>query len=306
MIVYLPIAELPVSVLLIMAMGMAVGFVSGMFGIGGGFLMTPLLIFVGIPPAVSVATVTTHIAASSFSGVLSYWRRKALDVRLGATLLIGGFMGTALGVWLFGILQRNGQLELVIALSYVVLLSAVGSMMLAESIKVMTRRGLTVSDKPKSNRSNWAQNLPLQFYYSRSEKHISIIPIIAIGFLIGFLGAVLGIGGGFLLVPALIYILRIPTSVVVGTSLMLTLVTMLMAVIMHAASNASVDAVLALLLMIGGVVGAQFGVRTGQKLKAEQLRFLLGTLVLIVGLRFAYDVIITPDDIFSLRLVTPL
>src|SRR5882724_7810262 len=227
-------------------MGAAVGFVSGMFGIGGGFLMTPLLIFVGIAPAVAVASVASHIAASSFSGAISYWRRRAIDPALALVLLSGGTIGTALGVWTFTLLRSLGQLDLMIALSYVVLL-------------------------------------------------------VAVGLVIGFIGAVMGIGGGFILIPIMIYLLRVPTSTVIGTSMVLTLVTMVFATMLHAVTNHLVDAVLALILMVGGVTGAQFGARAGQKIRGEHLRLLLGLLILAVGIRFAIELVIRPDDLFTIR-----
>ncbi len=301
--VYLPIAELSVNVLLVLAMGLAVGFISGMFGVGGGFLMTPLLIFVGIAPAVAVASVTTHIAASSFSGALNYWRRRALDPALAAMLLVGGLVGTTLGVWLFTVLRQLGQLDLAIGLSYVTLLSIVGVLMISEGLRAMFRnwRGTpAASRRPGSH--TWFHGLPLKFRFKQSKIYVSVIPVWGIGLVIGFLGALMGIGGGFLLVPALIYLMRVPTNVVIGTSMVLTLVTMAFATLMHAATNHLVDAVLALILMIGGVTGAQFGARAGQRMRAEQLRLLLGLLVLAVGLRFAFDLVVRPPDLFSVRM----
>jgi hypothetical protein len=302
--IYLPIADLPVNVFLILGMGLTVGFVSGMFGIGGGFLMTPLLIFVGVSPAVAVATVASHIAASSFSGVLSYWRRRALDVALAMLLLIGGVSGTVLGVWLFTVLRQLGQLDITIGLSYVLLLTAVGGLMVWESIGaiIRTRSG----KRPELRRPGshtWIHGLPFKMRFKTSRLYISIIPVLGIGLIIGFIGAIMGIGGGFLLVPMLIYVLRVPTSVVIGTSMVLTLVTMAMATLMHAATNHLVDVVLALILMLGGVVGAQFGARAGQNMRGERLRLLLGLLVLAVGMRFAFQLIVQPDDLYSLRLL---
>jgi uncharacterized membrane protein YfcA len=302
--IYLPIAELPVNVLLILLMGLAVGFISGMFGIGGGFLMTPLLIFVGITPAVAVASVASHVAASSFSGAISYWRRRALDPTLAAMLLIGGLIGTTAGVWLFTLLRAIGQLDLTIGLSYLVLLSAVGGMMIAESVQAILRaRGGRPAEIRRPGSHLWIHGLPLKMRFKTSKIYVSVIPIWGIGFFIGFIGAIMGIGGGFLLVPALIYLIRIPTGVVIGTSMVLTLVTMAYATVIHAATNHLVDAVLALILMIGGVIGAQFGARTGARFSGEQLRLLLGILVLAVGLRFAYDLIVQPVDLFTVRAV---
>jgi uncharacterized membrane protein YfcA len=300
--IYLPIADLPVNIFVILAMGLAVGFISGMFGIGGGFLMTPLLIFLGITPAVAVASVTAHIAASSCSGAISYWRRRAIDVALVCMLLGGGILGTAFGVWLFTMLRAIGQLDLTIGISYVLLLSIVGALMVTESVRAIlrSRRGKPVElRRPGSH--TWFHGLPFKIRFKRSRIYVSAIPVWAIGFTIGFIGSVMGIGGGFLLVPMLIYLLRVPTATVIGTSMVLTLVTMLCALVMHAATNHLVDAVLALILMVGGVTGAQFGARAGQKISGERLRLLLGLLVLAVGLRFAMNLVLTPEDLYSLR-----
>jgi uncharacterized membrane protein YfcA len=299
---YLPIADVPVNIFLILAMGAAVGFVSGMFGIGGGFLMTPLLIFVGITPAVAVASVASHIAASSCSGAISYWRRRAIDPLLVLVLLIGGISGTTLGVWTFTRLRSLGQLDLMIALSYVVLLTGVGAAMFWEGLRAMLRlrRGVAVSLR-RSGGHGWIHGLPLKMRFKRSKIYLSVIPIVVVGAVIGFLGAVMGIGGGFILVPIMIYLLRVPTSTVIGTSMVLTLVTMLFATMLHAVTNHLVDAVLALILMTGGVTGAQFGARAGQKIRGEHLRMLLGLLILAVGIRFAVELVIRPDELFTIR-----
>jgi uncharacterized membrane protein YfcA len=302
--IYLPIAELPVSIFLVLGMGLAVGFISGMFGIGGGFLMTPLLIFIGVPPSVSVASVTSHIAASSFSGAISYWRKRAIDVALALMLLGGGIVGTAAGVWLFTILRTLDQLDLVIGLSYVTLLSVVGGLMFYEAVRAIMRErhGMPpILRRPGSHA--WFHGLPFKIRFKRSKIYVSAIPVWTIGFLIGFIGAIMGIGGGFLLVPMLIYLLRVPTATVIGTSMVLTLVTMASATVMHAVTNQQVDAVLAFILMVGGVIGATFGARTGQRMRGERLRLLLGLLVLAVGLRFAYALVVQPDDLFSIRAV---
>ena len=300
--IYLPIADLPVNIFLIFAMGIAVGFVSGMFGIGGGFLMTPLLIFIGISPAVAVASVASHIAASSFSGVIAYWRRRALDLALASMLLIGGILGTIAGVWLFSLLRSVGQLDLTIGLSYLTLLVAVGGMMIVEAWRAINRA--RSGKRPEIRRPGshmWIHGLPIKIRFKQSKIYVSVIPLWGIGFAIGFIGAIMGIGGGFLLVPALIYVMRVPTGVVIGTSMILTLVTMAAATVMHATTNHLVDAVLALILMVGGVSGAQFGARAGQKIRGEQLRLLLGILVLLVGLRFGFDLVWKPTELYSLR-----
>jgi uncharacterized protein len=300
--IYLPIADLPVNVLLILGMGIAIGFLSGMFGIGGGFLLTPLLIFIGISPAVAVATVASHIAASSFSGVLAYWRRKALDLVLAGMLLIGGLIGTAAGVWLISLLRRAGQLDLAIGLSYVTLLGIVGVLMITESAKAILRaRQGKRAELRRPGSHAWFHGLPLKLRFKQSKIYVSVIPVWAIGFGIGFLGAMMGIGGGFLLVPALIYLMRVPTSIVIGTAMVTTLVTMAAATVLHAATNWSVDVVLGLILMAGGVTGAQFGARAGQRIRSEQLRLLLGALVLAVGLRFAVELVLQPRDLFTIQ-----
>jgi uncharacterized membrane protein YfcA len=298
--IYLPIAELPVNLFVILSLGIAVGFISGMFGVGGGFLMTPLLILVGIPSAIAVANVPSHMAASSMSGALNYWRKRQVDVGLGLVLLSGGMIGTAVGVWFFSFLMRKGQLDLVVGLSYVILLGIVGGIMLNESIRAILRahRGSPpVVRRPGTH--SWFHGLPLKLRFRQSRIYVSALPITVIGFGIGFFGAVMGIGGGFLLIPALIYLMRVPTTVSVATSLFLTLCTMLIATVLHAVENRTVDIVLALSLMIGGVIGAQFGARAGQAIRAEQLRLLLGVLVLGVALRVAVDLVARPEDLFT-------
>lgn len=301
---YLPIAELSVNIFMIFGMGAAVGFLSGMFGVGGGFLLTPLLILSGIPSAVAVATVTAQVVASSTSGVLNYWRRRTVDFKLAAVLLSGGVVGSALGVWLFSILQRLGQLDLIISISYMGFLGTVGSLMLMEAVRaiVAAKRG-----KPpvfrQSGQHNWIHGLPFKMRFKRSKLYVSAIPIAGLGCFIGFIGSVLGIGGGFIMVPAMIYLLRVPTNIVIGTSLLQILFTMMVATFLHAISNQSVDVVLALLLMAGGVVGAQFGAQVGQKLRGEQLRALLALLVLMVGVRFAVNLILRPNELYSLSFI---
>ncbi len=298
--IYLPIAELPVNLFLILGLGITVGFISGMFGVGGGFLMTPLLILTGIPPAVAVASVPSHMAASSLAGAISYWRKRLVDVGLALVLLSGGILGTAAGVWIFSLLRRAGQLDLMVNLSYVVLLGIVGGLMLTESVRAIlrARRG----ERPIVRRPGthaWFHGLPLKLRFRQSRIYVSAMPVTAIGFSVGLIGALMGVGGGFLLIPALIYLMRVPTTVAVGTSLLLTLVTMLIATVLHALENRTVDVVLAFALMSGGVLGAQFGARAGQAMRAEQLRLLLSLLVLAVGVRVAIDLLTPPADVFS-------
>lgn len=297
---YLPIAELTVNMLLFLGMGGAVGFLSGMFGVGGGFLLTPLLIFMGISPAVAVASVTPQIVASSTSAAISYWRRRLIDEKMTLLLGTGGIVGSVLGVLAFRALRVVGQLDLIIAVAYVVFLGFIGTIMLRESVRALWRsRSGRAGVTPRSGHHNWIHGLPLKMRFRRSKLYVSVIPIVALGSGIGFLGTVLGLGGGFIMVPALIYLLRVPANVVIGTSLAYTLMTMAAATVLHATANKSVDVMLALVLMIGGVFGAQFGAQIGQALRGEQLRALLALLILAVALRVLFGLFLTPDQIFS-------
>jgi uncharacterized protein len=302
---YLPIAELTVNVFVYLGLGTVVGFVSGLFGVGGGFLLTPLLIFTGIPPAVAVATVTPQIVASSTSGAIAYWRRGGVDTTMNWVLLTGGALGTALGVYVFRALRVFGQLDLLIGLAYVTFLGTIGTLMLRESVAalVRARRGGPSGRRPAQHHL-WVHGLPLKMRFRRSKLYVSVIPVVTLGFLIGFLGTVLGIGGGFLLVPALIYLLRVPSNLVVGTSLAFVVATMAMATVLHAVANKSVDLLLAAVLMAGGVVGAQFGVQFGQVLRGEQLRALLALLVLAVAARFLVGLFLPPENLYSVTTVT--
>ncbi len=303
MTIYLPIAELSVNVFIILGMGAAVGFLSGMFGVGGGFLITPLLIFYNIPPVVAVATGANQVVASSVSGAISHFRRGTLDMKLGTVLLIGGLVGATIGVYIFSWLRRLGQLDLIISLLYVVFLGTVGGLMLAESLRAL-RRAARNEPAPlkRPGQHNWVHRLPFKMRFKKSKIYLSVIPILALGFGIGILTSVMGVGGGFIMVPAMIYLLRIPTNVVVGTSLFQIIFTTAYTTIVQAATNYSVDIVLAFILMVAGVIGAQYGVRVGQKLRGEQLRALLGLLVLAVGVRLAVELVVTPDDIYSLAI----
>lgn len=299
---YLPIADLPVDIFVIFGLGVAIGVISGMFGIGGGFLMTPLLIFLGISPSVAVATVPSHIASSSFSSAISYWRRNAIDLPLALMLLVGGVLGTIVGVTLFSMLRRLGQLDITIGLSYVLLLTTVGGMLVAESLRAINRerKGRPVElRRPGSH--TWLHRLPFKLRFKRSRIFVSVIPVLIIGFIMGFIGSVMGVGGGFILVPMLVYMLRVPTATVIGTSTVLTLVTMVSATLLHAATNHQVDAVLALILMIGGSIGAQFGAQAGQLMRAERLRLLLGLIILAVGIRFAFVLVVPPTDTYAVQ-----
>ena len=298
--IYLPIAELSVNIFVILGMGAAVGFLSGMFGVGGGFLITPLLIFYNIPPAVAVATGANQVVASSVSGALAHFRRGTVDIKLGVVLLAGGLAGATVGIQIFSMLRRLGQLDLIISLLYVVFLGSVGGLMLWESIISLRR---AAGNKPVSLRKpgqhNWVHRLPFKMRFKRSKLYLSVIPVILLGFAIGILTSVMGVGGGFIMVPAMIYLLRIPTNVVIGTSLFQIIFVTAFTTVVQAATNFSVDIVLAWLLMIAGVIGAQYGVRVGQKMRGEQLRAGLALLVLGVGIRLGFGLVLPPDEIYS-------
>ena len=300
---YLPIAEMSVHWLMILGMGAAVGFLSGVFGIGGGFLLIPLLIFAGIPPGVAVATTASQISASTFSGVIAHFRQRTVDVKMGAVMLAGGLTGTALGVYIFGLLRARGQSEFVVAISYVILLGSVGGLMLTESIRTIRdiRAGKSAGGR-KPGQHNWIHGLPFKLRFRRSRLYISVFPPLVLGFIVGVLSAIMGVGGGFIMVPVMIYMLRMPTNIVVGTSLLQVQFVTASATILHAVDNYTVDIMLAFLLILGGVVGAQFGVRAGAKLRGEQLRFLLALLALAIAVRLLYGLIVTPPDLFSLTI----
>ena len=304
--VYLPVAELSVNWAMILAMGAAVGFLSGMFGVGGGFLMTPLLVFYGIPPGIAVATQASHITASSVSGALAQWRRQGVDAKMGLMLLAGGLVGSAGGVYVFRILQRLGQIELVVTASYVLLLGSIGGLMLNESIRTMrSARSGVAPPTGKVGQHSWIHGLPFKVRFRRSKLYISVIPPLVLGVLVGVLTAIMGVGGGFIIVPAMIYLLRMPTNVVIGTSQFQILFVTAATTMLHAASDQTVDIVLAFLLVVGGVVGVQLGVRVGSQLRGEQLRALLAILVVAVALRLLAGLITTPNDIYSIMAGTP-
>ena len=297
--IYLPIAEMSVHWLIVLGMGFGVGFLSGLFGVGGGFLLTPLLVFYGIPSGIAVATTLSHITASSVSGAIAQWRKRAIDFKMAGVMLMGGIAGTGLGVWLFAIMRRAGQMDLVVSLSYVLLLGIVGGIMLNESLTTLrAARGGTVAPARAVHRG-WIQALPLKMRFRTSRLYISVIPPLVIGFVVGTLSAIMGIGGGFIIVPAMIYLLRMPTNVVIGTSLTQIIGVAAVTTILQATSNYAVDIVLAAILIAGGVVGAQFGVRAGDKLRGEQLRLLLAVLVLAVCARLLWGLVVAPFDLYS-------
>lgn len=300
--IYLPIAELSVNLFVILAMGAAVGFLSGLFGVGGGFLITPLLIFYNIPPVVAVATGANQVIASSVSGTLAHLKRGTLDLKLGTALLLSGLVGSTAGIYVFVWLRTLGQLDLIVSLLYVSLLGTVGGMMLTESMNAMRKaKGGAEASARKSGQHNWIHRMPFKVRFRTSKIYVSIIPVVGLGAAIGFLSSIMGVGGGFIMVPALIYLLKVPTNVVIGTSLFQIIFVSAYTTIVHATANHSVDIVLAFLLMTGGVVGAQYGAVLGQKLRGEQLRALLALLVLAVAIRLAFDLFVTPQNLYSLR-----
>ncbi|MCZ4344455.1 sulfite exporter TauE/SafE family protein [Devosia neptuniae] len=302
--IYLPIAELSVNLFFLVGIGGAVGFLSGLFGVGGGFLLTPLLIFSGVPAPVAVASVTGQVVAASTSGALGHYRRGGIDLHLALYLIISGIMGAIGGVAAFDMLRDAGQLDVVISVGFLVLLGSVGTLMLVESARSLlkSRKGVVVRER-LPNQHNWIHGLPLRVRFKKSRLYISVLPVLLIGLFIGFVGSLLGIGGGFIMVPALVYLLRVPGSIVIGTSLAQVVAMMAATTILHAVQSQSVDILLAFCLMVGGTAGAQFGASAGKYLRGEQLRGLLALLVLAVAIRFGVSLILTPADVFSMAVV---
>ena len=299
MMIYLPIAEVSVNAFLLLGLGGMVGVLSGMFGVGGGFLMTPLLIFIGVPPPVAVATQANNVVASSISGVIAHFRRGNVDVRMGIVLLAGGLVGSTAGVRIFKLLREIGQIDLVINLSYAVMLAVVGVLMSWEGASAIVRRRRQMPQRPL-HLHGWAHRLPLKVRFPRSRLYISALVPLVIGVAIGVLSAIMGVGGGFILVPAMIYLMGMPTSVVIGTSLFQIIFVAANVTFLQAVQNQTVDIVLALLLLLGGVVGAQYGSRTATHLPGDALRILLGVLVLLTGGRLLYDLVSVPADLYVL------
>ncbi len=298
--IYLPIAEMSVNALILLGLGGGVGFLSGMFGVGGGFLMTPLLIFNGIPPAVAVATEANQVVAASVSGALAHWRRRNVDVKMGVVLLVGGFIGSTVGVWLFTILRGIGQIDFVISISYVLFLGIIGGLMVIESARAWLRTRQPAAARRKLHQHTWMHGLPFKMRFRTSKLYISALLPLAIGLFVGILAAIMGVGGGFVMVPAMIYLLGMPTSVVIGTSLFQIVFVTANVTLLQAITNQTVDIVLALLLLVGGVIGAQLGAIFGTRLKGEQLRVLLGLVVLVVCGGVSYNLVAVPADPFSL------
>ena len=298
--VYLPIAEMSVDGLLLLGIGFGVGWLSGLFGVGGGFLLTPILILIGIPSPVAVASGANQTLGASVSGLMAQWRRGNVDARMGSVLLVGGFIGSGLGVQLFAILRKAGQVDLAVAVFYVVILGTVGLLMVRESVRAILRRRRTGTATVKAHEHTWLHGLPFKMRFRKSRLYISVIPPLLVGLGIGVLSAVMGVGGGFMLVPAMIYLLGMPTSVVIGTSLFQVVFVSANVTLLQAVQVGSVDIVLTLLLLAGGVVGAQFGAAMGTKLRGEETRALLGLLVLSVALGLLYDLVRTPDSLFTI------
>lgn len=300
--IYLPIAEVSLDVFLLLGIGAAIGFLSGVFGVGGGFLLTPMLIFIGVPPAVAVASSANQLVGASVSGVIAHWRRGNVDFKMGFILLLGGLAGSVLGVWVFTWLKRLGQVELTISLLYVMLLGTLGTMMAVESTRAVLRQRRPGGYRRKLHQHNWLHGLPLKTRFRRSKLYISALLPTALGFAVGILSAVLGIGGGFVMVPAMIYALGMPTAVVPGTSLLQIIFVAANVTFLQAYTNRTVDAVLALVLLVGGVLGAQIGSRFGTRLRGEQLRFLLAVIVLAVAAKLAVDLTVHPAHRYAVTM----
>ena len=304
--IYLPIAELSVNIILLLSIGGVVGFLSGMFGLGGGFLMTPILIFMGIPTNVAVATSANQIVASSISGTIGYWRQGLVDFKMGGVLLIGSFFGSILGVWIFSRLVVLGQIDTVISILYFALLTSIGLIMLIESSQVIRDRVRRKTVKRKIHYHNWAHKLPFKMKFYKSKLYISAIPPVIIGFVIGILSATMGIGGTFILIPAMIYFLGMPTSKVIGTSLFQIIFVTALVTLLHATTTFAVDAVLAFFLIVASVIGAQLGVLAANKLRGEEIRALLAIIVLGVATKIALDLLVEPNEIFNISVIRAL
>jgi hypothetical protein len=299
--VYLPIAEMSVDALLLLGIGFGVGWLSGLFGVGGGFLLTPLLILIGIPSPVAVASGANQTLGASVSGLIAQWRRDNVDTRMGLVLLAGGFVGSALGVQLFAALRRAGQVDVAVSFFYVVVLGTVGMLMVRESLRAILRRRRTGAAGPaRAGEHTWLHGLPMKMRFRKSRLYISIVPPLLVGFGIGVLSAVMGVGGGFFMVPAMIYVLRMPTNVVIGTSLFSIVIITALVTVQHAAQTQTVDLILAVLLIGGGVVGAQLGARVGARLKAEELRIIMGVVVFATGIRILWDLLARPGEMYAL------
>jgi uncharacterized membrane protein YfcA len=297
--IYLPVAQLAVNSFVVLGIGLAVGFLSGMLGVSGGFITTPLLIFYGIPSGIAVASQASPIAAASLVGAIRQGGKKSVDYKMGLWLLFGGLAGSAVGVMIFRMLQQRGQIDFTIKVSYLVLLGTIGALMLTESVQAIraARKGRRIERRPGQH--TWIHRLPLKMRFYRSALYISVIPVVVLGFLVGIMTAILGTGGAFILIPAKVYLLRMRTNLAIGTSQFQMFIVACMATVLHSAVDHTVDIVLALILVIGGVVGAQFGVRAGARLRAEELRTALAALIIAIAIRLFVELVVTPSDLFS-------
>ena len=297
--IYLPIAQVTQDVFVLLTLGLVMGFLSGMFGVGGGFLLTPLLIFIGVPEPVAVASSANQLIGASLSGVIMHWRRGNVDFKMGTVLVVGGIVGSLAGVQLFSLLRRLGQIDLVISLSYVILLSTLGTMMMIESVGAIIRAAQPGARPRRLHQHSWFHRLPFKMRFRRSKLYISALLPLSLGFAIGVLSAILGIGGGFLVIPAMIYILGMPASVVPGTSLFQTIFITASATILQAVTNQTVDILLALIILVGSVVGVQYGARFGARMSGEYLRVTLAAIILAVGAKLLFDLTVPPDNVYS-------
>ena len=299
--IYLPIAGQSVNALFIVVLGFLVGVLSGMFGVGGGFLTTPLLIFYGIPPTVAVASAATQITGASVSGVMVHMRRGGVDLKMGGVMIVGGFFGSVVGAALFRLLQSSGQIDVVIGLLYVLILTSIGTLMLTDSLTALGFLPGPAPDQPRPRHNRWVASLPFRWRFHGSGLYISPVAPVALGFLAGMLTVFLGIGGGFILVPAMIYLLNMPARIVIGTSLFMVLAVSAGTTMVHAITTRAVDVVLAGLLLVGGVIGAQYGALLALRVKPDMLRLALGVIILLVALRMFLGLFWHPDEIFSIE-----
>ena len=305
--IYLPVAGVSLNLFVILGLGSGIGLVSGIFGVGGGFLLTPMLMQIGIPPPIAVASAANQVVGASISGCLGHWQRNNVDVKMGLMLLAGGLVGSSLGVFIFRLLRQLGQIDLTVSLCYVILLGTLGSLMLVEGLKTIlkSRKGSGHPAGRAIRRHIWMHRLPLKTRFRRSRLYISAWVPIGVGFFVGVLSAIMGVGGGFVIVPAMIYLIGMPTAVVVGTSLFQIMFVSANVTFLQAVTNQTVDAVLATLLLVGGTVGAQVGTRLGAKLRGEQIRVLLALMVLAMSVKVFLDLTVTPEDVFSATVMLP-
>jgi hypothetical protein len=299
--IYLPIAGQSVNALFMVVLGFVVGLLSGMFGVGGGFLTTPILIFYGIPPTVAVASAATQITGASVSGAMVHMRRGGVDLKMGAVMIVGGLFGSVVGAVMFRLLQTTGQIDLVIGALYVLILSSIGALMLKDALVALGYVTPATKTQPATRHNRWVASLPLRWRFYSSGLYVSPLAPVALGFVAGMLTVFLGIGGGFILVPAMIYLLGMPARVVIGTSLVMILAVSAATTMVHSLTTRSVDIVLAGLLLVGGVIGAQYGAVLATRVKPDLLRLALAVIILLVGLRMALGLAWHPDEVYSIE-----